>query len=41
MIILSLIVIILQGPQSVGHYFTRPRLGFTRGAFVSLGILQC
>ncbi len=39
MIILSLVVIILQGPQPVGDLFTWPRLGITRGAFVSLGML--
>ena len=39
MIILSLVVIILQGPQPVGAYFTCPKLGITRGAFASLGIL--
>jgi hypothetical protein len=40
MIILALIVIILQGPQPVGNFFTWPRLGITRGAFVSLGMLM-
>lgn len=40
MIILSLIVIILQGPQPVGDLFTWPRLGVTRGAFVSLATLM-
>jgi hypothetical protein len=39
MIILSLIVIILQGPQPVGDFFTWPRLGITRGAFISVGML--
>jgi len=39
MIILSLIVIFLQGPQPVSDLFTWPRLGITRGAFVSLGML--
>lgn len=40
MIILSLIVVILQGPQPVGDVFTWPRLGITRGAFVSLATLM-
>jgi hypothetical protein len=39
MIILALIVIILQGPQPVGDFFTWPRLRITPGAFVSLGML--
>ncbi len=39
MIILSLIVIILQGAQPVTNLFTCPRLGITPGAFASLGIL--
>ena len=40
MIILSLVLIILQGPQPVGDFFTWPRLGITRGAFVSLAMLM-
>jgi hypothetical protein len=32
-------VIILQGPQPVGDFFTWPRLRITPGAFVSLGML--
>ena len=39
MIILSLVVIILQGAQPVTDFFTFPRLGITRGAFASLGVL--
>lgn len=40
MIILSLIVVILQGPQPIGDLFTWPKLGVTRGALGSLGILM-
>jgi len=40
MIILSLVVIILQGTQPVSDLFTLPRLGITGGAFASLGILM-
>jgi len=38
LIILSLIVIILQGTQPVTNIFTCPRLGITLGAFASLSI---
>jgi len=40
MIILSLIVIILQGTQPITDLFTFPKLGVTPGAFASLGILM-
>jgi len=39
LIILSLVVIILQGTQPVTDIVTRPKLGITPGAFASLGIL--
>jgi hypothetical protein len=40
MIILSLIVIILQGAQPIGNLFTFPKLGVTPGAFASLAVLM-
>lgn len=40
MIILSLIVILLQGTQPIGKLFTFPQLGVTRGAFASLAVLM-
>lgn len=39
LIILSLFVIVLQGPQPVTNILTCPRLGITLGSFVSLAIL--
>jgi hypothetical protein len=39
LIILSLVVIILQGKQPVTDIVTFPKLGITRGAFASLGVL--